>query len=179
MAKSPLESAAQSNESDQQARPNPLRAVTDVAGYDTVFLPGVSPSFILKCAATAPRVYGVRSRAIASLSGFHTSGCNKGFVYVDFEVSYIILDTEVILCLTQTQGILRMSQLPCDMCFGESTWPVRKISLGEEVHDLSYHPLAEVYILGTSRAVDFKLPEDDDFHHEWKGEGAAFRQSGV
>lgn len=36
---------------------------------------------------------------------------------------------------------------------------------------LSYHPPMEVYVLGTSRKIDFKLPDDDDFHHEWKGEG--------
>ncbi len=43
--------------------------------------------------------------------------------------------------------------------------------LGEEVQALSYHPPMEAYVLGTSRKIDFKLPDDDDFHHEWRSEG--------
>ena len=29
----------------------------------------------------------------------------------------------------------------------------------------------ESYVLGTRRNADFKLPDDDDFHHEWRSEG--------
>lgn len=47
----------------------------------------------------------------------------------------------------------------------------QKKVLGEEVQALSYHLSMEVYILGTSRKIDFTLPNDDDFHHEWRNEG--------
>ncbi len=69
------------------------------------------------------------------------------------------------------QGVVRTSTLPSDVRFGEMDWSARKVVLGEEVQALSYHPGMEVYVLGTSRKVEFRLPEDDDFHHEWKGEG--------
>jgi len=47
----------------------------------------------------------------------------------------------------------------------------QKKVLGEEVQALGYLLSMEVYILGTSRKTDFTLPNDDDFHHEWKTEG--------
>ncbi len=66
---------------------------------------------------------------------------------------------------------MRTSKFPSEVRFGETDWLARKVVLGEEVQALSYHPAMEVYVLGTSQKVDFRLPEDDDFHHEWKGEG--------
>ncbi len=86
LAKSPVESAVETTTADQQGRSNPLRAVADIGGYSTVFLPGVSPSFIIKPATSLPRVLGLRGKAVKGMSGFHTDGCYRGFVYVGFEV---------------------------------------------------------------------------------------------
>lgn len=172
MAKSPIESAAETITADEQNRSQPLRAVSDIGGYSTVFVAGVSPSFILKSASTLPRVFGLRGNAVKSMSGFNTEGCHKGFVYIDFEVGPIpILKRLKLIALTSPQGIVRLSQLPSGIRFGETSWVVQKKVLGEEVQALSYHPSMEVYVLGTSRKIDFMLPTDDDFHHEWKSEG--------
>ena len=69
------------------------------------------------------------------------------------------------------KGTLRVSQMPSDVRFGEMDWVAHKVVLGEEVQALSYHPSMEVYVLGTSQGINFKLPDDDDFHNEWRNEG--------
>lgn len=69
------------------------------------------------------------------------------------------------------KDIVRISHLPCNVRFGETSWLARKIVLGEEVQALCYQPSMEVYVLGTCRKIDFVLPDDVDFHHEWRSEG--------
>lgn len=89
LTKSPVESAAETITADEQSRSQPLRTVSDVGGYSTVFVAGVSPSFILKSASTLPRVFGLRGNAVKSMSGFNTEGCHQGFVYIDYMVGRI------------------------------------------------------------------------------------------
>ena len=105
------------------------------------------------------------------MSGFNTDGCHKGFVYIDYEVGSFSSIVSPICTLTFYKGIVRISRLPHDVRFGETSWLAQKKILGEEVQALSYHPSMEVYVLGTSRKIDFTLPTDDDFHHEWRSEG--------
>ena len=63
-----------------------MRAISDIGGYSTVFLPGNSPCFIMKNAMTSPKVLGLKGKAVRGMSGFHTGGCEKGWVYIDIEV---------------------------------------------------------------------------------------------
>lgn len=74
-------------ESGHIKRDQPLQALQDVRGYSTVFLPGASPSFILKSASSTPRVIGLRTGPIKTMTGLHTPSCQRGFVYVDSDVS--------------------------------------------------------------------------------------------
>jgi cleavage and polyadenylation specificity factor subunit 1 len=48
---------------------------------------------------------------------------------------------------------------------------LRQVPLEEQVDFLAYSTSSETYVLGTSRLADFKLPEADDLHPEWRGEG--------
>lgn len=52
-----------------------------------VFLPGLNPCFIVKTATSLPHVLGLQGSRVYSISGFHSSTCKNGFVYVDTEVS--------------------------------------------------------------------------------------------
>ncbi|KAF7548008.1 hypothetical protein G7Z17_g7352 [Cylindrodendrum hubeiense] len=52
----------------QQPRFVPLRACANIDGYRAVFLPGPSPSFVVKSSKSIPRV-----------------GCDRGFIYADDE----------------------------------------------------------------------------------------------
>lgn len=36
---------------------------------------------------------------------------------------------------------------------------------------MAYSTSSETYVIGTSRPANFKLPESDDLHPEWRGEG--------
>lgn len=45
------------------------------------------------------------------------------------------------------------------------------IHIGEQVEHLAYSPSSGTYVLGTSHRADFKLPDDDELHPEWRSEG--------
>ena len=77
----------------QERRGSPMRALANVGGYSTVFLPGTSPSFILQSAASIPRVLRLKGKAVKDMSGFHTGGCERVWVYVDVDVSRRYLGT--------------------------------------------------------------------------------------
>jgi cleavage and polyadenylation specificity factor subunit 1 len=74
-------------ESANTSRQSLLQRVDNIGGYSTVIQAGASPSFILKEASSAPTVIGLRGKTIRSLSGFHTTKCDRGFVSVDADVS--------------------------------------------------------------------------------------------
>lgn len=62
-----------------------------------------------------------------------------------------------------------MSRLPSNTRF-DSGWATRKIALGEQVDSIVYSSASECYVIGTSAKEDFKLPEDDESHTEWRNE---------
>lgn len=74
-------------ESDDIPRETMLRRHENVGGYSTVFKAGTSPCFILKEASTVPRVISLRGKSVQSLTGFHTASCDRGFAYLDADVS--------------------------------------------------------------------------------------------
>lgn len=134
-----------------------MRAISNLAGYSTVFLPGGSPSFVIKSAKTIPRVLSLEGTGVRDMSSFHTAGCDRGFIYADID------------------GIARVSQLPPDTTFAEIGMSLRKIELGEDVHAIAYHPGMGCYVVGTSARVEFELPKDDDHHHNWAKEDISFK----
>ncbi|EFR01919.1 serine/threonine protein kinase [Nannizzia gypsea CBS 118893] len=132
-----------------------LRALSDVCGYKTVFMSGQNPCFILKSAIARPNVLRLRGKAVQSLTGFHIAACERGFAYVDED------------------NVIRMSRLPSNTRF-DSAWATRKIPLGEQVDCIVYSSASESYVIGTSTKEDFKLPEDDESHTEWRNEFITF-----
>ncbi|KAI9668969.1 MAG: mRNA cleavage and polyadenylation factor subunit [Trizodia sp. TS-e1964] len=140
-----------------ERRDNPMRAVKNIAGFSIVFLPGSSPSFLLKDAISKPRLLALRGKAVRAMSSFHTGGCERGFVYVDID------------------GIVRVSQFPQDFSLVGTGWVTRKQILGQDVHALSYHEPMQCYALCMSEKVDFELPKDDDYHQEWRREDNQFK----
>ena len=71
----------------QHDRRQPLRSLHDVDGYSAVFMPGQSPCFIIKSASSPPAVIDMRGGAVKSLTQLHSPSCQKGFLYIDGEVS--------------------------------------------------------------------------------------------
>ena len=71
---------------EEKTRNQPLRAVKDVGGYSTVFLPGASPALVLQSATSMPKVMPFRGKGIRGMSGFNTTGCAAGWVAIDADV---------------------------------------------------------------------------------------------
>lgn len=96
-----------------------LRALPGIGGYFTVFIPGESPCFLLKSAASSPKLLRVRERTIVGASGFHTKNCEKGWVYFDDEVR---LDQTSLAYAMQTDtlfsGCCTISSVSSKCCIG-------------------------------------------------------------
>lgn len=56
---------------------------------------------------------------------------------------------------------------------------MRKIPLGEQIDYVEYFTTCDVYALGASQKLDFKLPEDDEIHTEWRNEGSSMLVSNI
>lgn len=158
MAKNPEEVA--DDEAEQQPRFLPLRACKNISGYSTVFLPGGSPSFIIKSAKSAPKVIGLQGLGVRGLSAFHTEGCEHGFIYAD------------------SAGCARVTQFPTHTNIAEHGVSIRKIPLNTAIDHVAYHPTMEAYAVGCSRLEPFELPKDDDYHKEWAKESAPMLPNG-
>lgn len=150
LAKSPVEVA--DDDANEQPRFIPLRPCSNINGYSTVFLPGASPSFIIKSAKSSPKVIGLQGIGVRGMSSFHTAGCERGFIYADSE------------------GHTRVTQLPVDTNFAELGVSVRKIPVGDAVGLIAYHPPMETYAVACTVTEPFELPKDDDYHKEWAKE---------
>ncbi|EPE24656.1 hypothetical protein GLAREA_08509 [Glarea lozoyensis ATCC 20868] len=158
LAKNTEEAAADETAGgEDEMRNKPMRAIGNIGGYSTVFLPGGSPAFILKSAKSIPKVISLQGVGVRGLSSFHTSGCDRGFIYAD------------------NKGITRVAQLPDNTNLTELGVAVQKVSLNEEIHALAYHPLMSCYVVGTSTRTEFELPKDDDHRREMKNEDVPFK----
>lgn len=139
-----VEEPAEDDDTTEESRKMPLRACDNVGGYNAVFLPGPSPSFIIKSAKTAPRVIGLQGAGVRTLSTFHTEGCERGFIYADSE------------------GIARVTQLPADCSYSEIGMSVKKVPLNVDTNSVAYHAAAGVYTIGCNVEEEFELPKDEE-----------------
>ena len=154
LAKSPPD---ETNEDDtQKARFVPLRTCQNVDGYSTVFLPGPSPSFVIKSSKSIPRVIGLQGLGVRGMSTFHTEGCDRGFIYAD------------------SAGIARVTQLAPQVDYGQLGLSVKKVPLGIEARHVAFHRPSESYVAGCVVPEPFELPRDDDYHKEWAKETLTF-----
>lgn len=125
-----------------------------VNGLYIVFVPGQSPAMIASVATGCPRVYNLSGDTILDFGGYHTSVCSQGFAYVD------------------THDNLCFAQLPANITIGQSDWIERKVELGADISGIAYLQRTQSYVLAASHAENFQLPQDDEWHSEWKNEHA-------
>lgn len=139
----------------------PLRAIDNIGGYSTVFLPGSSPSFIMKSSKSTPKVIGIQGAGVRTLSSFHTEGCERGFIYADSE------------------GMSRVTQLPADCTFSEVGMSLQKVPLGVDTDSVAFNSRAEVYAIGCNVEEEFELPKDEDSNPQqaptWMKEKITFK----
>lgn len=148
-----------------------MRACANIGGYATIFLPGASPSFILKSSKSMPRVVGLHGLGVRGMSSFHTEGCERGFIYADSagvaRVSQLLGSSEDGQDDSSGDRIVSIAELGVQLT---------KIPLGMDATAVAYHPPSKTYVVGCSRPEPYELPKDDDYHREWQREpsGAAF-----
>lgn len=130
----------------------PMRRCTNIGGYSCVFLPGPSPSFIMKSSKSLPCVLRLHGRHIRSMSPFHTAGCNRGFITID------------------NQENARVCQFPRQTSFAELGVVIKKIPVHAEIANIAYHSPTSTYLIACTKWEDFELPKDDDYHKEWQKE---------
>ncbi|KAI1077379.1 CPSF A subunit region-domain-containing protein [Whalleya microplaca] len=146
-----LDEVEEDEDDEAQRRESQMRWCENVAGYKTVFLPGNSPSFILRSSKTLPKVIGLQGGGVRGMSSFHTEGCERGFIYAD------------------SKGIARVSQIPTgNSTYAELGMSLKKIPLGIDTHSISYHPPSGTFVVGCDSLEPFELPKEDDYHKEWQ-----------
>ncbi|KAL1990323.1 hypothetical protein VTN49DRAFT_6162 [Thermomyces lanuginosus] len=150
----PSEASTKITEKSQR-RLKPLRILPDLGGLRAVFMPGASASFILGTSKSIPHVVSIRGDFVCGLSSLNISGCEKGFVYIDNE------------------GIVRTCQLPEETTL-DLPWPIRRIPMNEQVDYLTYATASNTYVYGAANKRNFKLPDDDEIHPEWRNEVISF-----
>ncbi|KAL1794582.1 hypothetical protein ACET3X_006398 [Alternaria dauci] len=133
-----------------------LSAITDIAGYSTIFQRGTTPAFIFKEASSAPRVIGLSGQPVKSLTSFHTANCARGFAYLD------------------ASDTLRIAQLPPDTHYGHLGWAARRMPMDADVHALAYHP-SGLYIVGTGYDEEYQLDPSETYHYDLPKEDMHFK----
>ncbi|KIY00921.1 uncharacterized protein Z520_03587 [Fonsecaea multimorphosa CBS 102226] len=142
----------QDEEEGEETSLRPMHVMKNLAGHASVFVPGLHPMLILREASTMPRVYELGLQNVNSMSAIHTGSCRNGFVYID------------------ESDHLCFSQLPPALMLGHSDWVIKRVPLGQDIASISYFAPTNSYVLATNHAVDFQLPQDDEWHPEWQNE---------
>ncbi|KAK9769716.1 putative CPSF A subunit region-domain-containing protein [Seiridium cardinale] len=151
LAKSPAVVA--DDDAEQQPRMMPLRKCVNIAGYETVFVSGASPSFVIKSSKTLPKVMALQGDGVRSLSTFHTEGCERGIIYAD------------------SKGVARVCQIPVsDTSYAEIGMSLKKLPLHIDASSIAFHSPSATYVVGCDAVEPFELPKEDDYHKEWQNE---------
>jgi cleavage and polyadenylation specificity factor subunit 1 len=148
---SPSVAIADADEIQSSKQYRPMK-MAYVSGLFVVLVPGQSPAMISKVATSSVRIYNLLAGPITAFSGHHTTSCSQGYVYVDIHHN------------------LSVARLPTEILVGHSDWIERKVELGSDVSGIAYLERTQSYVLAASHPVDFQLPQDDEWHAEWKNE---------
>ncbi|RDW81797.1 cleavage/polyadenylation factor CFT1 [Aspergillus mulundensis] len=130
----------------------PIRTLPNVSGHSGIFMPGPSAGFVFRSASTSPHFIRLRGDHTKGLGCFDSP--DKGFVYLD-------------------SNALHLARFPSGTQLGYP-WLLRRVSIGEQIDKLAYASAFDTYVLGTCQRSEFKLPEDDELHPEWRNEVISF-----
>ncbi|KIV89940.1 hypothetical protein PV10_07294 [Exophiala mesophila] len=137
------------------SRPS-MNSLGNPTGFSWVFVPGSTPSAILKHASTAPHMYNLGSERINAVSNISDGPSDTGFVFVG------------------ENGSVCFAQIPPTTLVGLSDWAIQRVPLQEDISFISYFERTHSYILATNAPTEFQLPQDDEWHQEWQKETTTF-----
>lgn len=147
---------------------SPLRAVT-LGIYKAIYVPGSSPSLILKDPSSLPKVLTLAAKGLRGFSSIHTASCPKGWLSANAEVR-VWVQRVVSLSLMTEQGTVSTATLPDHSHFAQTGWAVRTLPVGRDVDGIAYHASSGLYVFGVNDAVEFQIPQDD-LHRDWPSDG--------
>ncbi|KAL2824543.1 CPSF A subunit region-domain-containing protein [Aspergillus cavernicola] len=136
-----------------QLEHKPLRILPNLSGYNGIFMPGPSAGFIFRSTTTSPHFIRLRGSHTRGLGCFESP--EKGFAYLD------------------SNSVVRLAKLPPGTQLGHP-WALRRVPIGEQIDQLTYSTTSDTYVLGTCHRSEFKLPENDELHPEWRNEVISF-----
>nr|POF20041.1 protein cft1 [Quercus suber] len=139
----------QNPEDDRPAALQSLR----IGGYSVVYIPGVSPSMIVKDAKNLPKVISLRASKVQAITTLNYKNCARGFALID------------------SNGTLNEHVLPDNTWYG-SGWSVTSVAVcepSEEIRHVAFYEERQVYVLATCHKIDFVFPEDDGRHPDQDG----------
>ena len=142
-------------EGESLLRP-PMQALNNKLGYAWVFVPGSTSAVVLRHASTAPHVYELKSQGIRSVCNVRSVESNDQFILVS--------ESEE-ACF---------AEFPSNSVIGLSSWSIKRIPLGQDVASVSYFAPTDSYVLGTNYTTDFQLPQEDEWHPDWRNEATDF-----
>ncbi|KAL2828869.1 CPSF A subunit region-domain-containing protein [Aspergillus pseudoustus] len=138
---------------DYEPFPKPLRPLPNISGHRSIFMSGPSAGFVFRTPTTSPHFIRLRGGHIGGLGCFSTP--DKGFAYLDLK------------------GTIRLAKLPHETKLG-FPWALKRVPIGEQIDQLAYSSASGTYLLGTCTRSEFKLPDDDELHPEWRNEVISF-----
>jgi cleavage and polyadenylation specificity factor subunit 1 len=147
------EELSDSDDDDARKNPRPMQTAL-INGLAVVLIPGRSPAMVAKVATSSPRAYKFSTGPILAFTSHNTAWCSQGFAYID------------------QHDNLSVARLPPDISIGHSEWASRKVELGFDVSGVAYLERRQSYVLAASDLADFQLPQDDEWHADWKNEEA-------
>ena len=135
---------------DNPAAPNlgKLRALGDVNGYSTVFVPGVTPTLLLKEPSSNLRAIELSDSSVRDFCTFHSDSNPHG------------------AALVSNSGTIRTARLPSSTTYGTTGWSLRRLPLGIEVEAVAYHTLTSLFVVATTSDV----PMPDELYQHWSHE---------
>jgi cleavage and polyadenylation specificity factor subunit 1 len=138
----PIISTPRPDRSEKQTH-RTMVSMSNVNGYSCVFVPGSDPAFILKTAQSIPHLHRLAGSGVRSLSPFHTSSCDRGFIFIDFN------------------GVVRVSLLPSSDWSFTSPFHSKKIYLPTSIRSVAWYDPMSVVVAATTKRVPFSLDEED------------------
>ncbi|GAM85892.1 hypothetical protein ANO11243_039020 [Dothideomycetidae sp. 11243] len=123
-----------------------LKAFPNIDGKAMVFVPGDSPSLIIKTASTAPQIYDLRSKPISVMTHIPGQDGSSQLAFVDSAKTF------------------QQAHIPQNLSFGLPRCVLQTLQPlpdTHEIHEIAYHAAKEVYAIVSSEVVDFILPDED------------------
>lgn len=133
-----------------------MKVIPGPQGHRSVFVPGRTPSFIIKEASTLPRRIGIFGSRSLDLDTFYAPDGNKTLVMINKEVSAKSPKS------LQYSSCASLAQLPSDTHCAVVGWNMRRVFLGQEIAGICYHAKQDLYVVCSNASSQTRLPDDEE-----------------